>query len=189
MFHESAFLLLSPMGRVNPVPALRIHLGRVGEEHQDMDNENLFIKVGFDKGDFPKKHTCDGEDISPRIDIDRIHSPFLAIILDDWIGPDERFTHWLMWDIGARSFIPENIPRIAELSEPFPALQGTNNFGTIGYRGPCPPPGQTHTYYFNVYGLDAKLGIPAGSARSVLEKAMKAHTLQYGGQAIATYSR
>ncbi len=29
-----------------------------------MENENLFISIDFDKGEFPKKHTCDGEDIS-----------------------------------------------------------------------------------------------------------------------------
>ena len=154
-----------------------------------MDDENLFITIDFDKGDFPKKYTCDGADISPRIDIERIHSPFLAVIVDDWIGPEERFTHWLMWDIEARPSIPENIPRNAVLTEPFRAFQGKNDFGTTGYRGPCPPRGQTHTYYFNVYGLDAKMGIPAGSGRTALGEAMKEHMVQYGGQAIATYSR
>ena len=154
-----------------------------------MVDENLFVTIGFDKGVFPKKHTCDGEDLSPRIDIDRIQSPYLAVIIDDWVGPEERFTHWIMWDIEARAVIPEDIPRSAVLVEPFFAIQGTNDFGSIGYRGPCPPPGQTHTYYFNVYGLDAKMGIPAGSGRTTLGEAMKEHMVQYGGQAIATYSR
>lgn len=154
-----------------------------------MVDENLFIKIGFEHGVFPPVHTCDGEDLSPRIDIDRIQSPYLAVIVDDWIGPEERFTHWLMWDIEARPSIPEDIPKNAELREPFAALQGKNDFGTIGYRGPCPPSGKTHTYYFNVYGLDAKLGIPPGATRAELEKAMKGHMVQYGGQAIAAYSR
>jgi hypothetical protein len=154
-----------------------------------MENENLFISIDFDKGVFPRKHTCDGEDISPLIHIDRIHSPYLAIIIDDWIGPSEHFTHWLIWDIESRPIIPENIPRDAVINEPFIAIQGTNDFGTIGYRGPCPPSRKVHTYYFNVYGLDAKLEIPAGSKRDALDKAMSGHMVQYGGQAIATYSR
>lgn len=154
-----------------------------------METENLFISIDFDKGDFPRKHTCDGEDISPVIDIDRIHSPYLAIIIDDRIGPSERFTHWLIWDFESRPTIPEKIPRAAVITEPFTAVQGTNDFGTTGYRGPCPPKGEVHTYYFNVYGLDAILGIPPGSKRDVLEKAMEGHMGQYGGQAIATYSR
>ena len=154
-----------------------------------MDDENIFIKVDFDKSMFPKKYTCDGEDISPRIDIDRIHSPYLTVIIDDWIGPEKRFTHWIIWDIEARQVIPENIPRTAVLSQPFSAVQGTNDFGSIGYRGPCPPPGETHTYYFNVYGLNSKLDIPPGSSREALDNAMKGHMVQYGGQAIAIYSR
>jgi Raf kinase inhibitor-like YbhB/YbcL family protein len=154
-----------------------------------MENENLFISIDFDKGDFPRKYTCDGDDISPPIHIDRIQSTYLAVIVDDWIGPSKRFTHWLMWDFAAQPVIPENIPRGAVITSPFAAVQGTNDFGSIGYRGPCPPPGEVHTYYFNVYGLDSILGIPAGSGRDVLENAMKGHTVQYGGQAIATYSR
>lgn len=154
-----------------------------------METENLFISIDFDKGDFPRKHTCDGEDISPVIHIDRIHSPYLAIIIDDRIGPSERFTHWLIWDFESRPSIPEKIPLAAVITEPFTAVQGTNDFGTTGYRGPCPHKGEVHTYYFNVYGLDALLGIPPGSKRDVLEKAMKGHMVQYGGQALATYSR
>jgi hypothetical protein len=154
-----------------------------------MENENLLISIDFDKGTFPKKHTCDGEDISPVIHLDRIHSTYLAIIVDDAIGPSDRFTHWLIWNIEPRPIILENIPKAPEITEPFPAVQGTNDFGTIGYRGPCPPPGETHTYYFNVYGLDGKLKIPAGSTRDILLKAMRGHMKQYGGQAIAFYRR
>ena len=154
-----------------------------------MENENLFISIDFDKGIFPRKHTCDGEDISPEIQIDRINSPYLSVIIDDWIGPSERFTHWLIWNIESRPTIPENIPKEAVIDKPFAAIQGTNDFGTIGYKGPCPPPGETHTYYFNVYGLDEKLEIPAGSTRDAVEKAMKGHMKQYGGQAIAIYNR
>jgi len=154
-----------------------------------MEDENIFISIDFDKGIFPRKYTCDGEDISPLIHIDRVHSPYLAVIIDDWVGPSERFTHWIMWDINSRASIPENIPKAETIANPFPAVQGTNDFGTIGYRGPCPPSGEIHTYYINVYGLDAKLDLPPGSKRDALDEAMKGHMKQYGGQAIATYNR
>ena len=48
--------------------------------------ENLIISIEFDKQMFPKRHTCDGENISPTIRIDRIHSEYLAITIEDWIG-------------------------------------------------------------------------------------------------------
>jgi Raf kinase inhibitor-like YbhB/YbcL family protein len=151
--------------------------------------ENLLVDIEFNKGTFPVKHTCDGDDRSPAIRIDRIDAKFLAIILDDIFGPSESVTHWLIWNIEPRNSIPENIPKTPEITEPFPAVQGTNDFGQIGYRGPCPPSGVVHTYYFNVYGLDARLEIPAGSDKKTLMAAMKGHMVQYGNEAIATYGR
>jgi Raf kinase inhibitor-like YbhB/YbcL family protein len=151
--------------------------------------ENLIISIDFDKQMFPKMYTCDGENVSPGIRIDRIHSDYLAIIVEDIIGPDTLYNHWLIWDIPAQGVIPENISRDPVITVPFEAVQGKNDFGKIGYSGPCPPPGQLHTYYFNVYGLDAKLDIKPGSNRTLLDKAMAGHMVQYGGQAIATYQR
>jgi Raf kinase inhibitor-like YbhB/YbcL family protein len=151
--------------------------------------ENLIISIDFDKQSFPKRHTCDGENISPAITIDRIASPYLAIIVQDAIGPDTMFTHWLIWNIEARDRIPENIPKEKVITQPFTAVQGRHDFGDFGYTGPCPPAGEVHTYFFNVYGLDAPLDIPPGSSLAVLNKAMENHMVQYGGQAYATYER
>jgi hypothetical protein len=156
---------------------------------RDTDMENLIISIDFDKQMFPKRHTCDGENFSPEIRIDRIHSEYLAITVEDRIGPSEMFCHWSIWNIKARDIIPENIPPDPVLTRPFDAVQGKNDFRKIGYGGPCPPKGEIHTYYFNVYGLDAKLDAKPGSTRAELEKSMKAHMVQYGGQAIATYER
>ncbi|HUH78263.1 MAG TPA: YbhB/YbcL family Raf kinase inhibitor-like protein [Methanoregula sp.] len=149
--------------------------------------ENLLVGIDFDKGTFPQKHTCDGEDVSPEIRIGRIHVKYLAIIIDDIIGPSESFTHWLIWNIEARDIIPENIPKKAEITEPFRAVQGKNDFGTVGYRGPCPPTAEVHSYFFSVYGYDFLLDIPPGSDKKTLMEAMKGQMVQYGNEAIATY--
>jgi hypothetical protein len=153
------------------------------------DMENLIISIDFDKGTFPKKYTCDGENISPAIHIDRIHSEYLAITIEDRVGPSENLCHWLIWNIKARDTIPENIPRDPVITLPFDAVQGTNDLGKIGYSGPCPPKGEVHTYYFNVYGFDEKLSALPGATRAELGKAMEGYVLYYGGQAIATYGR
>jgi Raf kinase inhibitor-like YbhB/YbcL family protein len=157
-----------------------------------MDNdstENLIISIDFDKQMFPRKYTCDGENVSPPIHIGRIHSKYLAIIVEDQIGPDYVFNHWLIWNIEARPEIPENIPKDPVISRPFTAVQGKNDAGKTGYSGPCPPAKEIHTYYFNVYGLDSLLDLEPGSDRKKLEKAMEKHMVQYGGQAIANYQR
>ena len=151
--------------------------------------QNLVISIEFDKKEFPRRHTCDGENISPEIFIERTRSPFLAVILEDWTGPDEHFCHWIIWNIEARETIPENIPKEPIVTRPFAAVQGKNDFHTIGYYGPCPQKGETHMYYFNVYGLDGPLDIEPGSTADALKTAMEGHTVQYGGQVIASYTR
>jgi len=164
-----------------------------GEHHSSIrgvkNTENLIISIDFDKQAFPKRCTCDGENISPAIRIDRIHAEFLAITIEDRIGLSEKICHWLIWNIKARDTLPENIPKDPIITQPFDAVQGTNDLGTIGYSGPCPPKGEVHTYYFNVYGLDAPLDARPGATREELEKAMAGHTVQYGGQSLAMYQR
>ena len=43
---------------------------------------------------------------------------------------------------------PGNIPKDQELKSG--ARQGRNDFGKIGYGGPCPPPGLPHRYFFKL---------------------------------------
>jgi Raf kinase inhibitor-like YbhB/YbcL family protein len=58
--------------------------------------------------------------------------------------------HWIVYDIPAeRRALP------AALSPASPSVeQGVNDFGAVGYGGPCPPPGAVHHYLFTLYALD-----------------------------------
>jgi len=70
--------------------------------------------------------------------------------------------------------------------------QGRNDFKSIGYNGPCPPPTvqvyatnpnyvqegvPPRRYQFTVYALDARLDLAAGATRSELTSAMAGHIL------------
>jgi len=55
--------------------------------------------------------------------------------------------------------------------------QGVNDFGKLGYGGPCPPPGKAHRYFFKIYALDKRLDLKAGATKSDLERAMNGHVL------------
>ena len=150
--------------------------------------KDLTVKLEFDV--FPKKYTCDGDDISPKIIIEGFsnETKSLAIIMDDPDAPFRTFTHWLIWNIEPTNIIPENISKESRINEPIKALQGINDFGRIGYGGPCPPAGKPHRYYFRVYALDTMLDIEAGADRKSLEKAMEGHVIHYG-EAMAKYGR
>jgi leucine-zipper of insertion element IS481/Phosphatidylethanolamine-binding protein len=72
-----------------------------------------------------------------------------------------------------RSSAPRRIAR--RTGEPAP-YEGQNEFGTTGYRGPCPPPGRgRHRYVFRLYALDAEPALPTGAAKAELEQAIQGH--------------
>ena len=67
-------------------------------------------------------------------------------------------------------------------------VEGKNHFREINYKGPMPPPGPVHRYFFKAYALDTMLELPRGSTKQDVEAAMEGHIL---GQAelIGTYQR
>jgi Raf kinase inhibitor-like YbhB/YbcL family protein len=148
--------------------------------------KNLEVKLGFSQ--IPVDYTCEGRDISPKIEIRELNATSIAMIVDDPDAPSGTFTHWVIWNIEPMDSIPAEIPNDVVLMKPIKAVQGTNSGGTIGYMGPCPPKGKPHRYYFKVYGLDAMLNLESGATRRDLENAMKQHILQRG-EAMATYKR
>ncbi|MCK9441301.1 MAG: YbhB/YbcL family Raf kinase inhibitor-like protein [Methanothrix sp.] len=148
--------------------------------------KSLVVKLGFDR--VPDEYTCQGMDVSPRIEIQGVNAASLAVIVDDPDAPSAVFTHWIIWNIPPMDIIPRAIAKNATIKEPFIAVQGTNDFGEIGYAGPCPPSGKPHRYFFRVFGLDRMLDLPAGSYVADLKKAMQGHVLQKA-EAVATYGR
>ena len=133
-------------------------------------------------GNIPSKFTCDGSDTSPPLQITGVPSEAksLVLIADDPDAPSGLFTHWLVWNI------PPQTNSIAEGSAP-KGVQGTNDFGKSGYKGPCPPPG-THRYSFKIFALDRELDLRAGAKRSQVDAAMKGHVIAQG-ELVGRYAR
>jgi Raf kinase inhibitor-like YbhB/YbcL family protein len=129
------------------------------------------------KGLIPVKYTCDGEDISPPLIWDEVPTgtQSIALIVDDPDAPGQTFVHWVVYDIPATvRQLPEQIAAVETLFNG--GVQGKNDFGKFGYGGPCPPSG-IHRYFFKLYALDQKLGLPAGATKNQILTAMKGHVL------------
>lgn len=148
--------------------------------------KNLEVNLGFSQ--FPAEYTCGGKDVSPQIELSGLNATSIAMILDDPDASSGTFTHWVIWNIAPADVIPGSIPTTMNVTKPIKAVQGKNTGGTIGYSGPCPPPGKPHRYFLKVYGLDRMLDLRPGSTKADLEKAMKGHIVQQG-EAMATYGR
>ncbi len=148
--------------------------------------QNLTIEVDFDR--FPPEHTCDGDNISPRIRVLGSDAPYLAVIVDDPDAPRGTFTHWLAWNIPSTGEIPRGIPPEPRTSYPVSAVQGTNDFRRTGYGGPCPPKGASHRFFIRVWGAGRELDLPPGAGRALLDDALASAATEYG-ETMATYGR
>ena len=149
--------------------------GEEGPEEFDVD------LPAFD-AEFAPEYTCEGRDVSPPVEASGVpvEAESLALVLDDPDVPSEDpFVHWLLWNVPADTTeIPEDVPRSATVESLDGAAQGTNGFGGIGYRGPCPPAEDgPHSYRFTLAALDATLEVEPGADRATLEDALDDHRI------------
>lgn len=121
----------------------------------------------------PARYTCAGDNISPPLSIDGVpdNTQSLALILHDPDAAAGRdFIHWVVWGIspGTRE--------ILEDSAPSGSSEGINDFGRVGYGGPCPHKGE-HRYIFELFALDIVLDLPSTTGAKQLNQAMKDHII------------
>jgi Raf kinase inhibitor-like YbhB/YbcL family protein len=136
---------------------------------------NSFTEGGM----IPQKFTCQGIDISPQLSWENIpaETKSIAIICDDPDAPGGIFVHWVIFNIPSKlKGLAESLPKERILSTG--AKQGENDFGRIGYGGPCPP--ALHRYFFKIYALNAELKLEPGIEKNDLIRAMEGHILAQG---------
>tara|TARA_B100000315_G_C14441807_1_gene525042 strand:- start:340 stop:852 length:513 start_codon:yes stop_codon:yes gene_type:complete len=126
----------------------------------------------------PHRYTCDTKDSSPSFSWSNVpeEAKSFVLICDD---PDAPFKAWVHW-------VLVNIPKeVTSLKEGVSAdelknmgvIIGNNDFGSLGYRGPCPPPGKTHRYFFTLYALDSILPLKEGVEKKEVLKAIQGRIL------------
>lgn len=142
--------------------------------NQELSMEQLTLtSSSFEhNGKIPSRHTCDGEGISPSLQIGNVdpNAKSLVLIMDDPDAPAGVWDHWVKFNIASSTTM------IEEGTEP----QGISGVGTSGnrdYFGPCPPDGEDR-YFFKLYSLDTELDLAEGSTKKEVESAMEEHILQ-----------
>ena len=134
----------------------------------------------FNEGEtIPDRYACRGVNISPPMEWEHVQETVkYAIICDDPDAPSGTWTHWVIFNLpNDTTSLSEWIMEREEMDNS--TKQGFNDFGTLGYRGPCPP-GGTHRYYFKIYALDTEIQQPARINKKDLLKAMDGHILDEG---------
>ncbi len=156
------------------------------------DNQAAFViksSAFANNAPMPAKYTCDGANLSPPLEWSNIPKgtkSFVLVCLDP-DAPSGTFTHWIVYNIPpTMTKLGENLAKTGESKSGI--RQGKNDFGKIGFGGPCPPVGKPHRYQFQLSALKTKLTLKAGASLSQLEAAIGENRL---GEAeiIGTYQK
>jgi Raf kinase inhibitor-like YbhB/YbcL family protein len=149
--------------------------------------------AAFEPGaSIPRRHTCEGEDVSPALAWSGAPAGTrsFALIVDDPDVPDPKapkrtWVHWVVYDLPAGTHaLTENA---GAGSLPPGTRAGKNDWGRGDWGGPCPPIGR-HRYFYKLYALDTALGDLHTPTKAGLERAMEGHVLARA-ELIGTYEK
>ncbi|SCL75418.1 putative kinase inhibitor [Methanoculleus chikugoensis] len=140
------------------------------------------LVVSLDFEEFPPEYTCRGANRSPSIRIEGILPNIKSLAILATTSPEEGPSKvaWVLWNLPAVPLIPEGFPEGGAVESPLHAVQGTNDFDTLGYRGPCPEGGAAEAYLFRVYALDIDLALAPGATWEEMVRAINGSINQSG---------
>jgi Raf kinase inhibitor-like YbhB/YbcL family protein len=105
-----------------------------------------------DGATIPRRHTCDGEDLSPPLAWSDVPAETRSFVLlcDDPDAPAGTWHHWAAYDIPvSQTALAADAARHAHGFN-----QAINDFQRVGYGGPCPPRRHgPHHYRFRLLAL------------------------------------
>jgi Raf kinase inhibitor-like YbhB/YbcL family protein len=164
----------------------------VGCKNQDMtlsqDAEvEMSVQItssAFSEGDrIPRLYSCDDKNVSPPISWTGVPSDTVsvALIMDDPDALMGTWVHWVVYNLSS------DITGF-EQGKSGDGTEGKNDFGRLGYGGPCPPKGSNHRYFIKLYALDSMLDLKEGATKAQVESAMRGHILAQG-QLMGKYGR
>lgn len=129
-------------------------------------------------GIIPREYTCDGANVSPALHWSGVpqEAVSLTLLCEDPDAPSGTWSHWVLLNLPPdHQDLPRGVSLAARLESG--GLQGKNDFGKLGYGGPCPPRGTTHRYFFRLFALDSMLDLGPGATRQQVRAKMQGHIL------------
>jgi Raf kinase inhibitor-like YbhB/YbcL family protein len=135
---------------------------------------------------------CRGKNVSPPLQWSGAPvgtKSFALTVYDPDAPTGSGWWHWIVYNI------PASVTELALGAGggerlPAGAVQARTDFGSAGYGGPCPPPGdRPHHYVFTVYALKTeKLDVPANASAAPVAFSINANKLA-SASITASYGR
>ena len=125
---------------------------------------------------------CKGGNVSPALAWSGAPSgtkSFALLVHDPDAPTGSGWWHWVVYDIApGTTSLPAGAGDSKKGLLPAGAVQGRTDYGSVGYGGPCPPPGKPHHYNFTLYALKVpKLEVPEGASAALVAFNARAHAL------------
>ena len=138
-------------------------------------------------GIIPHRHSysgygCTGRNTSPELDWSGAPADtktFALTVFDPDARNGQGWWHWVVFNIPATvTKLQAGAGSGSDALLPQGAVQGRTDFETVGYGGPCPPPGAPHHYHFTLYALDEHIdGLSPLASGPLLVKTIRGHVL------------
>ena len=125
---------------------------------------------------------CQGGNVSPALAWSGApaNTKSFALLVHDPDAPTgSGWWHWVVYNIpAATTSLAAGAGDPKKKLMPAGAVQGRTDYGSVGYGGPCPPPGKAHHYHFQVYALKVeKLELPADASAAMVGFNVRAQAL------------
>jgi len=124
---------------------------------------------------------CNGQNISPALEWSNAPAgtkSFAVTMYDPDAPTGSGWWHWVMYNIPAST---TGLVAGAgnNRNAPSGSVQGTTDFGTKGYGGPCPPTGdKPHHYHITVFALKVdKIDVPGNATAAMVGYNLNANKL------------
>lgn len=132
----------------------------------------------------PERYSCEGDNVPPPLRWEGVPEGAveLAVVVEDPEAPDGIFVHWLVTGIAP------DVTEVGPSGPPGGAQVAPGSSDNATYIGPCPPDGQEHHYYFEVYALSSPAFFEPGSSPVEKVRAVRAAAIA-GGALVGTFAR
>ena len=121
----------------------------------------------YASGQVQGQTSCDGGDHFPTISWSGLpketKSLAIEIIDTNQMVQGSPFTHWVAFIDPTSGHLPSSVT--ADTAAAWTV--GLNGYRVVGYTGPCPPFGTTHTYTLKLMALDKLLAVSDGGTLQV----------------------
>ena len=134
---------------------------------------------------------CEGGNTSPQLSWSNPPSGTKSFALTVYDPDAPTGSGWWHWNVVNIPASVTSLPAGASASNRFPegAMQIRNDYGSPGFGGACPPPGEVHRYQFTVYALGVeRLDLPDNASNALAGFMTKANALS-SASITAVYTR